>query len=567
MSWLLIALAAAAPAWTDAVTYAVDPLAPRQLPDVREAQLQMLCGGGVTHACRWLDGEPLVDLLAERCEEGDADSCLAAAWDREAEAPDASFDTYERLCAEGHERACADVARAALHGIGTWSSRRRARKLAEPLCADGNPHACMVIADLEERTRPLVAERLLTQAIDDGVDGALRPMPDLVRVELRWDMLVRACEAGIGSSCRVMALEKREEALDDDATTPQRDDGDDEEASADEPEDPAADDGAADGDDDEPVAVADMDVEALLERACGLEDDRACLTSILLGVDRGSIDRGEGEDRLRTLCDHGDEQACLEADYLYYGGDVRAFKLGSLHPLFVDRLGTHLTPWLLECYRDQLDREPGFDDPEMTVHAWIDEEGVVSGGTVTTDGPPEYKDCLADQLLDHEIVEGGIGVSPDHAVKVEIPIHFGHEAEIKVASTRASAAGSAEALVALQEVAREEWAEEADACWLENEGSAWDSIFTIRKAVLRRTGELTLRRLFEPSGIDAADACLADMMAGTVVDELFEYDEPVRIYVRFVQPYRHPKPKGFGHGEAKDPDEYMNRDDWGEGSR
>jgi len=559
MIWLALSLAAAAPAWNDVVTLAVDPMAPRMLPEERDIVLQQLCGGGVDRACRWLDGASPAELLVEACEDEDRRpfDCVAAGWALEPTDPEAAYGHYVAQCDAGDVRACADVARAALDGIGTWSSRRRARKLAEPLCDEGSPHACLVLGRLEQRSRPLVAEKLATAAVSEGVSGGLGALAELVRDEDRWAVMVRGCDAGIGSVCRQMAEELREaalEELDDEEATD--DEGADEEGPSDEDEEPS----------DEPVSAADLTAYELLDRACLLEDRPACLLSVLIGVYHERIERRDGRERLDEMCAQGEDQACLEADYLRYGGDVQPFKLGTINPLFVERLGTHVTPSLIECYRDQLDREPTFEDPDMVVHAWIDEEGIVAGGTVVTSGPDEYKECLARQVSGHEIVEGGIGVSPDHAVKVEIPIHFGHEAEIKISPTRV-VSGFAENSAALQEIARDEWAEEADRCWLENQGSAWDSIFTIRKAIIRRDGRLELKGLFESSSIEEADECLAAMMRSVELEGGYEYDERVRIYIRFAQIYRHPKPKGQGHGEAMDPDLYMNRDDWGEGDR
>jgi len=561
MLWLLLSLASAAPAWNDVVVHAVDPMSPRQLPADRELLLGQLCGGGVDAACQWLEGADVPDLLATRCEDsGDSWSCLAAAWAQEPEAPEVAFAAYDALCDAGSRRACADVARAALDGIGTWQSRRRARRLAEPLCAAGQREGCLVMARLEQRTRPLVAEQLVSGAVASEAAFGLLHLSELVREEQRWGVLVRACEAGMGAACHTMAMEKREQALED-----VDDDDTSEDTTPDDASDASdADDATGDDDAEAPTPVADMSVYELLDRSCELEHISACRTAVLIAVDHEELPRKEGRERLEELCDDGDDDACLEADYLRFGGDVRAFKLGSIHPLFVERLGTHLTPQILDCYRDQLDRQSDFDDPEMVIHAWIDEDGIVAGGTVRTSGPLVYKECVAERVMGHEIVEGGIGVSPDHAVKVEVPIHFGHEAEIKITPVRA-VAGLAPNSRALSELAYDEWLDTADACWLENEGSAWDSIFTIRKATIRRDGTLSLGKLFESSSIEAVDACLAEMMSGVELDSTFEYDEKVRIYIRFVQPFRHPKPEGFGHGEAKDPDLYMNREDWGEG--
>jgi hypothetical protein len=182
---------------------------------------------------------------------------------------------------------------------------------------------------------------------------------------------------------------------------------------------------------------------------------------------------------------------------------------------------------------------------------WVDEEGVVQGVVPVTDADEEYKACVA---------KHSVGVVTKHlpvggAARVTDTMGLGMEADI-VVSTFKGASGSKQ-VEDLEDLAYEEWTEQANACYMENGGSAWDDVFTWIYGEILRDGSFVGTRLIETSGDEATDACILDMLQGIDLGTTYTYNEKVRVYLRFNIVYRAPRSRGRNHGKAADPDTYM----------
>lgn len=544
MWWILMtSVWAASPTWEELVTYALDPSSVRATPLQKAAMAQVACDRGSEAACKVVEGATVAEVVAAGCKEGDAFSCQAHGWALEATKPEASAAQYRRLCDEGFATACSDVARVHRDGIGVWKSLRKARQLAEPLCAAGDARACLVIATLELQARPLRAEAIAREAVADGRDEGLALIAEVVRDEMRPVLQSEACAAGDGASCRLLAKTRRVEEL----AAAEQDDG---EGEAEEVDGEGA-------DEDEVVdPLAEVDVDALssnelLYRACDLRDEEGCVVAILLSVENDEIERDEAIDRLEALCEVV-SQACIERDYLFYGGDVRAFKEGSLVPLQVEYVVSVMIPYFFDCYREALDRNPRFQEEDLEVFTWLDEQGRTRGAAVTSDGDDAYRECLATSVLEREFYE-----LPE-PIQVRVPLHIDHEPAIVVHAKRYHA--NPQPMIDLETLAREEWAYDLDQCFLENGGSAFDRVFSLRDVRVRRDGFVEWGEVVESTGIDDVEACLQEQLGDFFLGQPYEHHMKGQMYLKFAVIFRHPRIL-FQHGEAMDPDLYMNRDD------
>ena len=171
MLFLWMATAFGAPSWAEIVERAASPVDARWTDTEAVEHWQNACGGGQKFACQLVAGEPRLEVFAAACEQGDGQACLGVAWLTEKQTPDEAFARFQGQCEEGLPRGCAEVARAFAEGIGTYASRRTARRLAEPLCADGVGAACAVIASLDRNNRPNRSKGLYQQALEAGHGG------------------------------------------------------------------------------------------------------------------------------------------------------------------------------------------------------------------------------------------------------------------------------------------------------------------------------------------------------------------------------------------------------------
>lgn len=534
---LLPAFGADLPSWEAMVTRDLDPHAARFTPEAWQVRLDALCDGGDDRACDVLGGSTTADWAATACA-ADAEpfACQADAWARADADPEGAFATFDTQCREGWLPACADAARATLEGRGTWQSRRRARQIAEAACAEGDPRSCLVLVDMDGRARPLAMAQLAREALAAGRAEAAVALAGFASDERSDEAQRLACVEGNGVACRQVARRVHEAALDDGELT--------EEAVADPeasevPTDPLA-----------PVDLSGFDEFDLLRRGCDLRDDDSCVIVALAGFDTGRLDRDATMDALETLCETVD-RACTELGYLREGGTVRAFKDGEPQPLQSERIEQSLSGYFLDCYRDLVDRGVAVDGVAYDLHAWLDEVGEVRGATVRSDATdPTFDTCIAAELLGREYP------APVDATEILLEMGMNHEAVIQVRSRDTDV--RTDVVMAVESLLIDK-AAEADRCYLENGGSMWDRVFSLRKLVVRRDGTIEIGKLVESSGIEEADACVLDLVDGFALDPL-DYSEKAELYLKFVVAYREPKRMGHHHGEAMDEDLYMDRE-------
>jgi len=530
MWWLFSALAAPASSqpdpgtevgWIEVVARSTNPSSARWTAAEAAPFWDDACTQGRKVACTVRDGATLAEALSGMCPLGDdvlpvsgADTdvdpvaCLGRYWRMEVLEPEAAFAGYRSLCEGGLARACAEVARAHADGVGTFVSQRRARRLGEGLCADGVAAACVVLGRLDVANRPRRAGGLFDKALSSGDVSALwEKVPVVATAEAAARLTQEACDAGHPMACIAIA-----EAL--------------------------------------PFDEGEQ-AQALVGRSCDLGSPIGCLRDMLTKYENDVIPKRELQKRLESLCLEL-EDACIYAGFLGFGGDVRAFFPGYYPDTEKQRITGQIVPFANECLRDFRDRNPIWGrEIELTLKMWVDEEGVVQGVVPVTDADLEYQQCVA---------KHGVGVTtkqlPDGgAALVTDSMTLGIEADI-VVSTFKGASGS-EQVQDLENLAYDEWTETANACYMENGGSAWDNVFTWIYGEIMRDGTFVGTRLIESTGDEATDACVLKMLQGIDLETKYAYNERVRIYVRFNVVYRAPRSRGKDHGKAADPDTYM----------
>ncbi len=530
MWWLFSALAAPAGSeldpgseagWVEVVARSTNPSSARWTASEAAPFWVDACKKGRKVACTLRDGATLAEALSMMCPLGDdvlpvsgvdtdidPVACLGRYWRMETREPEEAFAGYLSLCDGGLARACSEVARAHAEGVGTFQSRRRARRMGEALCADGVAAACVVLGRLDVPNRPRRAGGLFDKALSYGDVSALwEKVPVVAMVEAADRLTQEACDAGHPMACLAIA-----EAL-------------------------AFDEGAR--------------AQELVGRSCDLGSPIGCLRDMLTKYENHAISKRELQKRLDSLCLEL-EDACIYAGFLGFGGDVRAFFPGHYPDTEKQRITGQIVPFAHECLRDFRDRNPTWSrEIELTLKMWIDEEGVIRGVVPVTDADREYQQCVA---------QHGVGVTSKErprggAALVTDSMTLGMEADI-VVSTFKGASGSKQ-VEDLENLAYDEWTGVANACYMENGGSAWDNVITWIYGEIMRDGTFVGSRLVESTGDDATDACILEMLQSIDLDATYAYNERVRIYLRFNVVYRAPRERGRGYGKAADPDTYM----------
>lgn len=503
--WMALALAAP-PDWEEVVERATSLVDARWTPEEAAPIWEAQCASGQEAACAMARGVAPAEALAAACRLGDGVACLGEAWSREPREPEAAVAIYQEQCDAGLPRACAEVARAHADGIGVYSSRRTARRMAEPLCASGVGAACVVLGKLDAANRPARSRAAFEEALANGMRGAdlelLKTVPEAVRVERYGG----ACAVGLAEPCVQLA---------------------------------------------EIIWVDDPDrARGLIARSCDLGSVAGCVRQVLYARDTNTISRADAEQTLHLLCEVS-EEACVHEAFLHYGGDSTTFFPGTYLETENQRILGQVVPFARECLRDMRDRHPDYgSEVELQLQVWLDERGVVRGVDPRSDADEEYRMCVARHTLGIETIE-----PVDGRARVSMDMTLGLEASIDV-STFKRAEGS-EAVAALEQLAWEEWGAPANACYMDYGGSAWDRVFTWVYGEILRDGSFVGTRLVESSGSDETDACILDLMQGVKLESEYRYKVKVRIQVVFNIGYRAPRSRGEGFGEAADPDTYM----------
>lgn len=526
--WLMTALAAPAETvdpsteagWVEVVARSTNPTSARWTGAEAAPHWEGACASGRKAACAVRDGATVKEALAVVCpfdeaglpisgDDTDTDpaACLGRYWLVERRDPERAFFGYRALCDQGVDRGCAEVARLHIDGLGTFESQRRARRMAEPLCADGVAAACIVIGRLDRTNRPRRAADTFEAAIELGDATAIWDKAEVVAItEVAESLRQRACDAGHPDACLDIAQD----------------------LSGDQPE-------AA---------------QELVGRACDLGSPAGCVKDVLSKYMLGVLPKREVASRLESLCLEYDD-ACLHAGFLGFGGDVRAFFPGHYADTEMHRITGQIVPFARDCLRDFRDRHPEWDrEVELDLEMWVDEEGVVQGVLPVTDADREYQQCVAEHSLrvtTKALPTGG-------AARIHDAMTLGMESDI-VVYTFKGASGSKQ-VEDLEKLAYEDWTGPANACYMDNGGSAWDDVFTWVYGEIMKDGTFVGTKLIESSGDEPTDACILDMLQGITLDKQYVYNEKVRIYIRFNVVYRAPRERRY-HGKAADPDTYM----------
>ncbi len=505
--------------WVEVVARSTNPTSARWTAAEATPHWQAACNAGRKAACSVLEGASVRDALFAAClvdestrlplaEVVDPVACLGRYWRAEAREPELAFSGFRELCDRGLSRACAEVARAHADGIGTFTSRRRARSMAEPLCADGVGAACVVLGRLDVANRPRRAGEAFDQASALGEAGAIwEKVPVVAMVEAADRLSREACDAGHPAACVAIAQK----------------------VSFDEPQ----------------------RAQELVSRACDLGSADGCLRDALTKYEQEVISKREVQSRLESLCLELDD-ACMYAGFLGFGGDVRAFFPGHYPDTEKQRITGQIVPFARDCFRDFRDRNPTWKkEVELDLLMWVDEEGTVRGALPDADADREYQKCVVEHslgVISKHLPSGGAALVEDHMT-------FGMEADV-VVSTFKGASGSKQ-VEDLEVLAYEEWTGPLNDCYMDNGGSAWDDVFTWIYGEVEKGGAFIGTRLIESSGDEPTDACVLDLLQGIEMGKTYRYTEKVRIYVRFNVVYRAPREKGRNHGKAADPDTYM----------
>jgi len=496
LPWLAILASSSAhgaPAsWGAVVARLTSPIEARWTRSEAEAALGAACDGGRRAACRLELGEGLASVLQEACVEGDDVACLGAAWLLQEERPEEAFSAFERLCSVGQARACVAQAQARFSGVGTWESRRAGRIAAEALCFGGTGDACIALVDMTGGDRPVAQGRLLQRALALGASGAAGRLARLAPAgSSRVVALVEACEGGSPEACWALAVEGHN--------------------------DPAT----------------------MAARACGLGVEHGCVTSVVLALEEGRVDVAGATAMVDQHCRSDIEEACIAADFYRNGGLPPAFPTGNMGPVQVAMTVDEKIPDLLECYRQQLDAGDTAVN-RLKLELATDAAGVFVAVT-SRSGSPDAEQCLAGAFL------GTPGQRPSGGpARFSASVVLTHEAMIHVEPSGLDHAG--------RNLGHAEWRYisqlglDANACYLENGGSAFDRQFAVVKGTLRNTGWYVHDEVVETTGDAATDACLVALLSRMHVPEVDMLDDQ-NVSIRFVfnRVSRAPRWVGWGH--------------------
>jgi hypothetical protein len=237
-------------------------------------------------------------------------------------------------------------------------------------------------------------------------------------------------------------------------------------------------------------------------------------------------------------CGEGVEEACIAAAFYRNGGRPPPFPTGAVGPVQKAMTVDEKIPYLLDCYREQLER--GHTAVvELNLELATDAVGVFLAATGRS-GDQEAERCYADAFL------GTPGQRPSGGpARFAVSVMLTHEAEIHVEPLGIDEAGS--------NLSHAEWRYvsqlglDANACYLEHGGSIYDRQFAIVRGTLRNTGWYVHGDVVESSGDDATDACLADLVSLLHVPEVdMAFDQAVTIRFDFNRVGRAPRWTGWG---------------------
>jgi len=434
--------------------------------------LQLACEAGDASACA-ASGD-VEGWLAGQCAEGRVSACLGGLWALEPRAPREAGEGYRALCEGGHLPACAEAARTMWEGIGPWHSRRQGRALAERSCAAGQARGCAVLAAIEAGRWPTRAWERGVASVEAGGHEAA-PVLHVLDPERSVPWLQTSCDAGQTEACERLALHR-----------------------------------------------SPRPAWRALERACALGSDSGCVRAALADPDASASER---ELRLAGLCEGGVGRACTEARWLRAGAEPEPDKVATVDAEAARMAIEYAVPWMRECAREAVD-DGARVDGWLTFDLWGAPDGTVGGVAWRDDPTGVLSRCIADALVGQE----ALTASPWPQV-AEAEVYVRLHADLEVMPDHAM---DSEAVAKVRRALRRPLEREAQRCFLDAGGSAFDRVFLMVDTAWDRAGSPLPAELFESSGLPEADACVMEAV-GALAPEVgpLEGRAPVALRLNF----------------------------------